>query len=127
MTEFGQHVGGLTSGGLGWTEIGNKAAIGGFAHDFYKTLGKHYGREANERFGETLNGVRGTTLAQQFGVPVDPDVRPGGPATRERPAPAGHARAARRTRCGRPLRAGVQLSPLSHEQPREPPPDQTAR
>ena len=44
VTEFGQHVGGLTSGGLGWTDIGNKAAIGGFAHDFYKTLGKHYGR-----------------------------------------------------------------------------------
>ena len=33
VTEFGRHVGGLTSGGLGWTDIGNKAAIGGFAHD----------------------------------------------------------------------------------------------
>ncbi len=44
VAEFGKHVGGLTSGGLGWTDLGNKAAIGGFAHDFYKRLGKHYGR-----------------------------------------------------------------------------------
>ena len=160
VTEFGQHVGGLTSGGLGWTDIGNKAAIGGFAHDFYKTLGKHYGREeawwfephvaeetlrarlaeakvpvhfgqrlasvkkdgariveitmengnvfraktfidctyegdlmakagvkymvgreANERFGETLNGVRATTPSHQFGVKVDPYVKPGDAAS----------------------------------------------
>jgi len=160
VTEFGKHVGGLTSGGLGWTDIGNKAAIGGFARDFYKSLGKHYGRdeawwfephvaekilrarlaeakvpvffeqrlasvkkdgariveitmengnvfraktfidstyegdlmaragvkymvgrEANERFGETLNGVRGTTPAHQFAVKVDPYVTPGDPAS----------------------------------------------
>lgn len=44
LTEIGKHVGGLTSSGLDWTDIGNKAAIGGFAHEFYKTLGRHYGR-----------------------------------------------------------------------------------
>lgn len=160
ITEFGRHIGGLTSGGLGWTDIGNKAAIGGFAHDFYKRLGKHYGREeawwfepsvaerelrtlleeskvpvffesrlasvkmdgkriaeiamengdvfraamfidctyegdlmakagvpymigreANARFGETLNGVRGETPKHQFLVPVDPYVKPGDPAS----------------------------------------------
>jgi len=45
VTESGNHVGGLTSGGLGWTDIGNKAAIGGFARRFYQTLGRHYGRD----------------------------------------------------------------------------------
>src|SRR4051794_36193256 len=45
LTEYGTHIGGLTSGGLGWTDIGNKAAIGGFARDFYKTLGKHYKKD----------------------------------------------------------------------------------
>ena len=45
ITEFGKHIGGLTSGGLGWTDIGNKAAIGGFAREFYKRLGKHYGKD----------------------------------------------------------------------------------
>ena len=33
VAEFGAHIGGLTSGGLGWTDIGNKAAIGGFSRD----------------------------------------------------------------------------------------------
>ncbi len=156
VAEFGNHVGGLTSGGLGWTDIGNKAAIGGFSRDFYKRLGKHYGkdeawffepsvaerelrallaeskvsvkfgqklatvkkdgaritemtmedgtvyrgkmfidatyegdlmakagvkymvgREANERFDETINGVRDKTPHHQFVVPVDPYVKPG--------------------------------------------------
>ena len=31
VAEFGRQTGGLTSGGLGWTDIGNKAAIGGFS------------------------------------------------------------------------------------------------
>src|SRR4051812_11537950 len=45
VTEYGTHIGGLTSGGLGWTDIGNKAAIGGFSRDFYKVLGKHYKKD----------------------------------------------------------------------------------
>jgi hypothetical protein len=160
VTEFGRHIGGLTSGGLGMTDIGNKAAIGGFSREFYKRLGKHYGkpeawtfepsvaerelrallteskvpvyfdqrlatvkkngariveivmengnvfrakvfidctyegdlmakagvpymvgREANERFGETLNGIRAETPKHQFLVPVDPYVKPGDPAS----------------------------------------------
>ena len=160
LAEFGKHIGGLTSGGLGYTDIGNKAAIGGFSRDFYKRLGKHYGkaeawtfapsvaeqelralldehkvpvkfqqrlksvkkdgariaeitmedgtiyrgkmfidatyegdlmaqagvkymvgREANERFGETLNGIREQTPHHQFLVPVDPYVKPGDPSS----------------------------------------------
>src|SRR6185369_5503062 len=34
LAEFGRHIGGLTSGGLGWTDIGNKAAVGGFSRTF---------------------------------------------------------------------------------------------
>lgn len=41
----GRHLGGLTSGGLGATDIGNKAAIGGIAREFYRRLGAHYGKE----------------------------------------------------------------------------------
>ena len=37
-----RHVGGLTSGGLGATDIGNKAAIGGLAREFYQRIGRHY-------------------------------------------------------------------------------------
>lgn len=46
----GWHVGGLTSGGLGFTDFGNKAAVGGISLEFYKRLGKHYGVEAEWRF-----------------------------------------------------------------------------
>jgi hypothetical protein len=43
LTEFGGHVGGMTAGGLGQTDIGNKSAIGGLAHEFYERMGGHYG------------------------------------------------------------------------------------
>jgi FAD dependent oxidoreductase len=160
LAEFGRHIGGLTSGGLGYTDIGNKAAIGGFSREFYRRLGKVYGkpeawtfapsvaerellalieenkvpvrftqrlasvkkdgtriaeiamedgtiyrgkvfidatyegdlmaragvsymvgREANERFNETLNGARDVTPKHQFIVPVDPYVKPGDPSS----------------------------------------------
>lgn len=42
LIEPGQHLGGLTSGGLGATDIGNKAAIGGLSREFYQRIGKHY-------------------------------------------------------------------------------------
>lgn len=156
VVEPGRHLGGLTSGGLGFTDIGNKAAIGGLSREFYRRLGKHYGkdeawtfepgvaerefaallaeahvtalfeqrlasvkktgariveftteggdvyrakmfidatyegdlmakagvsyfvgREANATYGETLDGVRGTTPKHQFLVSVDPYVKPG--------------------------------------------------
>lgn len=36
----GKHVGGLTSGGLTATDVGNRDAIGGMANEFYKRVGK---------------------------------------------------------------------------------------
>src|SRR6476469_10932328 len=44
LIEPGKHLGGLTSGGLGYTDIGNKYAITGLARDFYRRIGKHYGK-----------------------------------------------------------------------------------
>jgi len=42
VVESSQHIGGLTSGGLGWTDSGNKAVIGGVAREFYQRVKKHY-------------------------------------------------------------------------------------
>jgi hypothetical protein len=42
LIEPGQHLGGLTSGGLGATDIGNKQAIGGLAREFYHRIWQHY-------------------------------------------------------------------------------------
>lgn len=37
-----KHLGGLTAGGLGWTDSGRKEAIGGISREFYQRLKKHY-------------------------------------------------------------------------------------
>lgn len=42
LIEPGKHLGGLTSGGLGATDIGNKGAIGGLSREFYKRIFKYY-------------------------------------------------------------------------------------
>jgi len=41
-----KHLGGLTAGGLGWTDTGNKAVIGGLAREFYHRLYLHYQDDA---------------------------------------------------------------------------------
>src|SRR5688572_19775972 len=40
LIEPGRHLGGMSSGGLGWTDFGNKAVIGGLSLDFYRRVGK---------------------------------------------------------------------------------------
>ncbi len=37
-----RHLGGLSSGGLGWTDTGDKAVIGGLAREFYHRIWLHY-------------------------------------------------------------------------------------
>ncbi len=64
LIEPGRHIGGLTSGGLGATDIGNKQAIGGIAREFYARVRKHYDRpEAwkHETLGE-YRKVRSTMV-----------------------------------------------------------------
>jgi len=41
----GTHLGGMTTGGLGLTDFGDKSVIQGRARQFHRDLGKHYGRE----------------------------------------------------------------------------------
>ena len=42
LIEPSKHLGGLTSGGLGATDIGNKGAIGGLSRSFYRRIGEFY-------------------------------------------------------------------------------------
>jgi hypothetical protein len=44
LIEPGKRLGGMTSGGLGLTDIGNKYAITGLARDYYRRIGQHYGK-----------------------------------------------------------------------------------
>jgi ribulose 1,5-bisphosphate synthetase/thiazole synthase len=36
------HLGGMTSSGLGWTDIGNPAILGGLSREFYHRVYEHY-------------------------------------------------------------------------------------
>jgi hypothetical protein len=42
-----KHLGGLSSGGLGFTDTGNKAVIGGLARDFYHRIYMHYDKDSS--------------------------------------------------------------------------------
>ncbi|MBK9315550.1 MAG: FAD-dependent oxidoreductase [Acidobacteria bacterium] len=58
-----RHLGGLSSGGLGFTDTGNKAVIGGLAREFYHRLWQHYNQpaawrwEKREEFGNKGQGT----------------------------------------------------------------------
>lgn len=39
-----RHLGGLSSGGLGWTDSGDKSVIGGLSREFYHRIWQHYDR-----------------------------------------------------------------------------------
>ncbi len=58
-----KHLGGLSSGGLGFTDTGNKAVIGGLAREFYHRVYEHYQKaetwtwEAHEQFGNKGQGT----------------------------------------------------------------------
>ncbi len=42
IVEPGRHVGGMVSGGLGATDFGNRAAIGGISREFFRRVLTHY-------------------------------------------------------------------------------------
>ncbi|MGH9841910.1 MAG: FAD-dependent oxidoreductase [Blastocatellia bacterium] len=58
-----KHLGGLSSGGLGFTDTGNKAVIGGLAREFYHRLWQHYDKpeawvwEKRAEFGNKGQGT----------------------------------------------------------------------
>lgn len=65
------HLGGLSSGGLGFTDTGNKAVIGGIAREFYHRIWKHYQTDAawkwqkRSEYGNRGQGVPAIDGAQR--------------------------------------------------------------
>ncbi len=43
LVEPGGHVGGMTSGGLSWTDVGDTRVLGGLCRRFYQAVADHYG------------------------------------------------------------------------------------
>lgn len=61
LIEPGKWIGGLTTGGLGATDIGNKQAIGGLSREFYHRIWQHYqasGSWTRESHEDYLKGRR---------------------------------------------------------------------
>jgi len=50
LLQPGKHLGGMTTGGLGWTDFGSKFVIGGMSRQFYHDVGKLYGQDEQWRF-----------------------------------------------------------------------------
>ncbi len=46
LIEPGKHLGGLTSGGLGWVDVGNPQTIGGLAREYFHQAWQHYQDDA---------------------------------------------------------------------------------
>lgn len=74
LIEPKRHVGGLTAGGLGETDIGRPMAITGLSRQFYRDLGRHYGvfeafnfepHAAEELYLSYLDRAHVTTLLQR--------------------------------------------------------------
>jgi hypothetical protein len=66
-----KHLGGLSSGGLGFTDTGNKAVIGGLAREFYQRVWKHYDQPAawkwqkREEYGNKGQGTPAIDAGQR--------------------------------------------------------------
>jgi len=50
LLQPGKHLGGMTTGGLGWTDYGRKHVIGGMSRQFYNDVGKLYGKDEEWHF-----------------------------------------------------------------------------
>jgi hypothetical protein len=68
LAEPSKYLGGLTTGGLGATDIGNKAAVGGISRDFYHRIAQHYAKPsawssetATEYFARRRGGQAGAS------------------------------------------------------------------
>lgn len=59
LIEPTQRIGGLTTGGLGATDIGNKEAIGGIAREFYENIYEYYEDPANWEWQKKSNYKQG--------------------------------------------------------------------
>ncbi len=66
----GNHLGGMSSGGLGWTDFGRKQAIGGLSLRFYQRVGAHYGKEAEWNFEPHVAEAIFEAMVKEAGVAV---------------------------------------------------------
>ena len=62
LLEPGNHLGGMVSGGLSYTDIGKREVIGGYALEFYWRVGNHY---ETRRYGHDAGWYHEPHVAEQ--------------------------------------------------------------
>ncbi|MEO8077471.1 MAG: FAD-dependent oxidoreductase [Acidobacteriota bacterium] len=70
LLEPGRHLGGMVSGGLGWTDYGKKEVIGGYSLEFFERVGKKYGRAIEWHFEPHVAEEVFNDLVKDAGVHV---------------------------------------------------------
>jgi len=75
LLEPGRHLGGMVSGGLGWTDYGRKEAIGGSSLEFFERVGRKYGRDIEWHFEPHVAEEVFADLIKEAGVTVFLDQR----------------------------------------------------
>src|SRR6476660_5501011 len=70
LLEPGRHLGGMVSGGLGWTDYGRKEVIGGSSLEFFERVGRKYGREIEWHFEPHVAEAVFEDLVKEAGVTV---------------------------------------------------------
>jgi len=65
-----RHLGGMVSGGLGWTDYGRKEVIGGYSLEFFERVGRKYGRDIEWRFEPHVAEAVFEDLVREAGVTV---------------------------------------------------------
>ena len=70
LLEPGRHLGGMVSGGLGWTDYGRKEVIGGYSLEFFERVGTKYGRPIEWHFEPHVAEAVFDELVKEAGVRV---------------------------------------------------------
>jgi hypothetical protein len=70
LLEPRRHLGGMVSGGLGWTDFGRKEVIGGDSLEFFERVGAHYGEPIAWHFEPHVAEDVFKAMAREAGVTV---------------------------------------------------------
>ena len=70
LLEPRQHLGGMVSGGLGWTDYGRKEVIGGLSREFFERVGRKYGTTIQWEFEPHVAEEVFKEWAREAGVQV---------------------------------------------------------
>jgi len=79
VSQYG-HLGGLTSSGLGWSDIGNDSILGGLSREFYHAVYLHYQKDASwnlqkrDTFSNRAQGTLAFNPENELGSVFEPKV-----------------------------------------------------